>query len=402
MMKKVISIVIALTIMMSIAIPVSVSAVTKVAGVKQIGHSTTSVEISWNRYNGADKYKIEYSDTATGSYTEDTSYNTDGTESIYNLFAGVTYYVRVTPHVGNSWLTAAASEPFAVVTAPNSVSDLKQTNATASSITLSWSKSDGATSYNIYKHYSSDNIQKIGSTKSNSYTVKGLSNKKSLDFSYIYVYPVRSSGTYDAQGSYTSTSWYYNLRLAPPKGAAPKIGAYYYSSSNNVYFSRPDVKFQDGYQFKIYKTNSKKAVKTLTNETSCTLSKNQFYKVKTRSYAQIGGKKVWGKWSKFSYFVPGLKTIGVTSKSQHSVRIHWSKAKGGKIKYDIYVTKSYSKDLRKFKKNYKKTSIKVTKCGKRRLERNTYYYFYVKPKIKVGKKFKASQVYNYVTTYTAY
>ena len=399
MMKKVISIVIALTILFSIAVPVSAGAVNKVTGVKQTQAGTSYFTIEWDQYSTVTRYKVEYSTSMNGQYTTDTDY-AGSSRTVYTNFAGKTYYVKVTPYVNGSWLTSAASTPIEVVTAPKKVTDIKQTGISTNSMKLLWSASSGAQSYNIYKYYTSTNIKKIGSTKTNSYTIKGLSNKKNLDFYYIYVRPVRKSASYTAEGEY-EYAYYYNLKLTPQKGKTPKL-SYYYTYGAEVYFARPELKFQDGYQFKIYKANKKKVVKTLTNKYSCKLKKGQAYKVKTRSYTLFNSKKKYGKWSGYKYFVTGLKSLKISSKTKHSVKLKWSKAKGGKFKYDVYVSKNYNKGKKKAVKNTKKTSATVSKMGKKSLKKGSYYYFYVVPKIKVGKKYKKSDIMTYVYGYTKY
>ncbi len=398
-MKKVISIVVALTILLSIALPVSAGALDKISGLKQTGASSNSVEVSWNRYTGADKYKVEYSDSANGTYKDETNYNTDGTEAIYSLFHGTTYYVRVTPFVSGAWLNAAATT-LQVDTAPDSVENLKQKSCTESSATFTWTASSGATAYNIYKYTDSTETY-VGQSKTTSYTLKGLSNKKDIPFSYIHVRPVRKTASYAAEGYYTSL-YSYNIKLKPAKPKAPKLNNYY-SSSGNIYLEGPEAKFKNGYQFKIYNASGKKTVETLNNTCfSSDLKKGRAYKVRARVYTILNNTKIYGKWSKYTYFTTGVDDLRVTSKTKTSVRIAWKKIKGAKVKYNIYVSKSYKSGLKKFKKNLGKNACKVTKYGKKRLKKSTYYYFYVFAKIKVGKKYKTSPVFSYVTSYTSF
>lgn len=399
-MKKLLSIVIALTILLSIALPVSAGAVTKVEGVKQTGASNSTFEVSWNEYYGATKYKLEWCNTPNGSYTVDSQYITSYKDTVYNRYAATTYYVKVTPYVNGGWLNAAASNPIAVNTAPNNVTNLKQTKCTKNTATLSWTGSLGATSYKIYKWTNSIETY-VGSSKTTSYTLKGLSNTKDHSFSYIHVRPVRNTTGYDATGGYESLYNYY-IKLTPAKPKAPSI-SYFSSYSGNVDFTYYSLKYQNGYQYKVYKANSKKTVLTLNDSRYATgLKKGQFYKVRARVYTNLNGNKVYGPWSNYTYFSTGVKNLRCTSKGTNSIRVAYSKVKGGKVKYDIYVSSSYNKGLKKFKKNVKSTSVNVTKIGKKRLSRNTYYYVYVKPKIKAGKKFKVSPIYSYLGTYTKY
>lgn len=277
------------------------------------------------------------------------------------------------------------------------VSNLKQIKATKNSITIQWSPASDATSYNIYKIHNYSGEEKIGSTTSTSYTVTGLSNTSDLEFTSLRVVPVSSSGE---EGYSSSDIYRSSLRLVPAKGSA-KI-SYFWSTSSSVTFAYPELKYQDGYQFKVYKANKNKAVKTITNSRDVKLKKGQFYKVKTRSYVLVNSKKLYGAWSSFKYFTVGLKSLKSTSRTTHSVKIKWAKVKGGKVKYDIYVSKNYNKGKKKTLKNVKGTSARVSKIGKKSLKKGAYYYFYVVPKIKVGKKYKSSPIMGYLWTRTNY
>lgn len=395
-MKKFIAIFTALLILVSIVVPVSISAYGKVTGVRQTNASSSSFEITWNEYQGADRYLIEWGLSPYDLSNTEHGYNSC---SVYGRFPGKTYYVRVTPCVNyDDPVNSAASDVISVVTKPSEVKNIKQTKATTSSVTLKWDKSSGATSYDIYKYFRNGTNKKIGSTKSNSYTIKGLSNKNELPFSSIEVYPIKSSGSYRAVG-YSTSIGIYNFNLTPAKAAAPKV-TIFNSSKKNVWLDRTKTKYQDGYVYKIYKAKGKKAVKTITNNYQCNLKKGVFYKVKTRSYTRVNGKRYYGKWSKFTYFISGVKSLSSRGRSKHSVSLKWSKIKGGKVKYDIYVSKHSYKGLKLSKKNVKGTSAVISKIGKKTLKRHTLYYFCVRPKIKIGKKYIKSVVYSYTLEFT--
>lgn len=396
-MKRFIAILTALTILVSIAIPVSAASVNKVTGVRQTNAYNSSFGITWNEFPGADHYKVEWGYSPNNITEVETEYATSYT-SVSNRFPGSTYYVRVTPYINGKFDLSAASDAVAFVTSPSEVKNLKQTKATTSSVTIKWDKSTGATRYDVYKNFRNGTDTKIGSTKSNTYTIKKLSNKKDLPFSSVSVYPVRSSGSYDARGSYGYMS-VYNFNLTPAKAATPRV-TIYNSSTQNVWLERTGLKYQDGYNYQIFKAKGKKPVKTITNNYQCKLKKGVFYKVRTRSYTRVNGKKTYGKWSDFNYFVTGVKSVSSKGRSAHSVRLKWSKIKGGKVKYDIYASKSYKKGLKISKKNVKGSSAIVSKIGKKSLKRHTLYYFYIRPKIKVGKKYKKSSVSSYVLEFT--
>lgn len=405
-MKKVLALIITLTIILSIAIPVSASAAGRVTGLKQIGSTDYSFSFSWDEYRDANVkgYKAEWSYSPNGSYTEITS-NTSRTffdASYTNAHAGSSYYVRVTPYVNGSWLTSAASEPLQVVTAPDKVGDIKQGKPSEKSLKISWQKSEGADCYDVYKYYSYQNMKKVGTAKGTSFTIKGLSNKKNFDFSYIYVYPVKKSASgYEAQG-YANYIFSSNLKMLPKKVSKPKL-SYYSQYSKEADFGYEDIKFSSGYQYKVFKANSKKAVKTITDTRYCkNLKNNTAYKAQVRYYTIVNGTKYYGKWSGFKYFVTGVKNMRITGRTRGSITARWGKPNGGKFKYDVYVAASGNTNPKLFKKNVSKTSITVNKYGKSRLKSSTYYYVRVFAKVKAGKKYVKSEIYSYAGTITKY
>ncbi len=396
-MKKLISLVLALTILASAAI-FSAGAATRVDGLKQIGASSTSFEVSWKEYFGATRYRVEYSNSPYGTYMNDTDYaSTSLKETVYSVSPGNTYYVKVTPYVNGEYVTTATSEPFVVATAPNEVTNLKQTNATTNSFTVKWTASIGATKYAVYKYL--NNTEKlIGTTSKTSYKVKGISNKKDVGFA-VHVKAVKNVNGYNAESNYAYLSGY-SINLIPAKPKAPKLSSTF-SSIGVVYIDHQSVKFQDGYKIQINKANSKKVLKSDTSYRFSDLKLGQFYKTRSRAYTKIGSssKERYGAWSKYTYFALGCSKIKASG-NYKSIKASWAKMKGGKVKYDIKVSKSYKKGIKLFKKNVKGTSVTVNKYGKKKLSGRTSYYIYIQPKIKVGKKWVNSPIMSYVSTYT--
>jgi hypothetical protein len=391
-MKKIIAIVLALAVLASSAV-FAANAASKVTGVKQIDASATSFKIAWNDDFGVNRYKIEFSaNGASGDYSEDTIYASNFEHYVFSRQAGRTYYVKVTPYIDNRWATEKTSDPYPVATAPNAPSNIKQTGATANSFTISWSGSYGATAYGVYKKVGSVESL-IGTTTSTSYTVNKVSNKKELDYNVV-VRALRNVNGYNAASNYTSI-YNWDLKLVPSAPPAPKVTDVF-SGLGVVYFKNPNVAFQKGYDVNIYKANKKAVYTSGTGWRYEGLKKGQFYKAKCRAWTSVGtsSKHLNGKWSKFSYFSLGCSSIRASA-NKNSVKLKWSKVKGGKVKYDIYVSKNSNSGLKKFKKNVKGTSLRVTKFGKKKLSRRTFYYFYVKPKLKVGKKWVASPYASY-------
>lgn len=400
-MKRIISIVIAIAVMLSIAVPVAVNAASQVSNVRQTGADRTSVSVAWDTILGASRYKVEVSESQNSGYIVDSDYSSQS-ETIYNLGAGKTYYVKVTAYINGSYNTSTTSTPIKVCTAPDKVQNFRQTNATTSSVTLAWTKVSGATSYAIYGRENNQDYP-IGTTTGTTFTIKGLSNKNNFPYD-IYVRAIRKEGSFEAGGDmyYYNYAGIYgnNINLVPKKAAAPKLSTVY-DSIGVVYFDTPSVPYQKGYETKIYKSNKKSVYTSGLGYRFEGLKKGQFYKARKRYYTTVGDKNSnkYGAWSSYTYFTLGCKAVTATS-GKNSLNVSWNKVKGGSVKYDIYVSKNKDTGRKKFKSNVKGTSIKVTKYGKKKLSRRTYYYVFVQPKIKVGKKTYKSPMVSYIYTST--
>lgn len=400
-MKRFIAMLIALVVMLSVAVPAVVSAATKI-NVTQSEDSTNSVKVKWDTILGAKRYKIEISESADSGYIVSDDYATGYERTIYSLGAGKTYYVKVTAYINDGFDASTTSEPLAVVTAPEKAENFRQTAATTSSATFKWDAAKGATSYKIYARANNQEYP-IGTTEKTTYTVKKLKNNAKIENDY-FVRAIRTDGGYNAG---LTTSYYncsqiysYNINLVPKKAPKPKVSSAY-SNIGVVYFTSPSLPFQKGYETAVYKADGKKVFKKGTGYRFEGLDQNQFYKVKTRAYTNIGANKSnsYGAWSDYCYFSLGCKKVNVKA-AKTSLSVYWSKVKGGKVTYDIYISKTYDAGLKKVKANVKGTSLKITKFGKKSLKKGTTYYVYVKPKLKVGKKTYVSPVYSYTSATT--
>lgn len=400
-MKRIISMVIAIAVLITIAVPVAVNAASQVSNVRQTSANQKSVGVAWDTVLGASKYMLQISESEYDGYIVDSEYSSYS-RTIYNLGAGKTYYVKVTAYINGAYDMSTTSTPIKVCTAPDKVQDFRQTNATTSSVTLTWSKTAGATSYAIYGRSNSQDYP-LGTTTGTTFTIKGLSNKNSFPYD-IYIRPIRKDGDFEAGGdlSYYNYAGIYgsNIKLVPKKSETPKFSSILYNSGI-VYFDTVSAPFKSGIQMQIYKTDKKKVFSSNTGTRFEGLSRGQFYKARRRFSTTVGDKNStkYGAWSGYTYFTLGAKTSNATS-GKNYIKASWSKIKGGNVKYDIYVSKNKDTGLKKFKSNVKGTSIKVTKYGKKKLSRRTGYYVYIYSKIKDGKKTYTSPVYNYVYTST--
>ncbi|HEY1789049.1 MAG TPA: hypothetical protein VGJ73_12885 [Verrucomicrobiae bacterium] len=125
--------------------PVFVSATTS------LGH----VNLSWTAISGAVTYNI-YRGTSSGGETLLASGLTSASYVDSAVANGVTYYYEVTAVNGSSAQTSDSSEiSITAIVAPLVPTNLSAFSTATQQITLSWTASAGATSYNVYRGTSS-------------------------------------------------------------------------------------------------------------------------------------------------------------------------------------------------------------------------------------------------------
>lgn len=373
----------ALTVMV-LAMGVMVSAAQtpgKVTGLKQTGASGSSVSVEWDSQLVDCKYDVEISLDGKSWNICDSRYSSS--VSIYNLNGGKTYYVRV--RANNESGYGAYSDTLAVVTDPSEMTSIYQSKATTSSITISWKKVEGATSYQIYQYINGTSVYK-GETSNTYYTIKGLKNGQVLPFSWIDVKPIRSAGTYKADG-YSKSITSSNLRLIPKKVTNVAI-KYYWSPFKEINIGFNDTQYHDGYQYEVYSLNGKKPLnKSYTSSSYSTTIGNikeyRFYKLRVRAYVTVNGKNLYGPWSDYIGFAFQPK-VEINTAGSNGFKLSWKKVKGAK-NYTLYMSTAQKSGYKKIK-TLKKNSFKVTKFKNKKLKKRKYYYFYVVANGKMGKK----------------
>ena len=130
---------------------------------------------------GADGYRVYQYNSKTGKYK--TVKTLTGTSyTVKNLKAGTSYKFAVKAYTkdGDETLWAASSKTITTATKP--VTPIVKATAGSGKVTLSWSKVSGATGYVIYMQNTSGDYEKLGSTKSTSYTKKSLKKGKTYKF----------------------------------------------------------------------------------------------------------------------------------------------------------------------------------------------------------------------------
>jgi|GEM_PF-1668523 len=246
--------------------------------------TSSSLVISWNSVSGATSYKVYRASSPDDSYSLiTTTLLTSFTDS--DLSSSTTYYYKVA--AVNTYGAGSKSSYASGTTtsggsgsAPSTPTGLYTGSATASSLTLSWSSTGGASSYKVYRATSSTgSYSMINTVYSPSYTDSGLSSLTT------YYYKVAASNSYgdSSQSSYvsgTTTSGGTGSAPATPTGLS--VGA---TSSTSIAISWNFV--SDATSYKVYRSSSSGGSYNLVGsptapaftDSSLTASTTYYYKV---------------------------------------------------------------------------------------------------------------------------
>lgn len=373
-----------MTMMLGMLVSAEVVAPGKITGIKQIEAGKSSVKISWDAQIDC-RYKVELStDGVNWIETEDTSLTS---ESEYGLATGATYYARVKGYrqewvsKGYTYYYGEYSDTIQVVTAPDEVTNITQTDATIDTASFTWTGVFGATYYSVYKEVNGIEAF-VGKTTSTSINITGLSR---VDFNIIVKAAKASSAGFTVEGN-SKKLYSHNINLIPSKPGNIYVSNYW-GSLKEIQAKWDQSMFADGYQVEVYRANDKKPMSTLQTSFESVYAKNinekNFYKIRVRAYTTINGQIKYGQWSDYVHLAqqPKVKLKKVGSKK---LKVSWNKVNGA-TSYTVYMSTKKDSGYKKVK-TLKKTSLTVKKFKKKALKKNKTYYVYVVANKKVGKK----------------
>ena len=329
--------------------------------------SATSIQLSWSQIDSATNYEVYQSTHSDGEFKLiDIVSATDYT--IQNIIPGATNYfkVRAVKEVDNTKIYSQYSTVIHTKTAFNTPSNLKVTSKTYNSISLSWSKVDGAEGYEIWMATSKDGkYTKVNTTKATSFKHSNLTTNKT------YYYKIRAyTGNKPIYSSY-STIASTKISFASPTNLKVTSKTY-----NSISLSWSKVDGAEGYE--IWMATSKDGKYTKVNTTKATsfkhsnLTTNKTYYYKIRAYT--GNKPIFSSYStiantKISFATP--TNLKVTNTTYNSISLSWSKVDGAKG-YEIWMATS------KNGKYAKVNTTTTTSFKHMNLTANKTYYYKIR------------------------
>ncbi len=159
----------------------------------------------------------------------------------------------------------------------------------------------------------------------------------------------------------------------------------WYPDVDEVSFTWDKQTGANGYECTLINASGKTVRKwtVRSNIAYCEVSSSQIYKVKVRSYTVISGKKTWGK-SAETYLIMQPNCSKKTKVSTGKLSIYWGKIKGASS-YDIYVSKKEKSGFVKVKTVSSKTNkLVIKKFKNKKIAKTDKFYIYIVAKKKVG------------------
>lgn len=313
-----------------------------ITGLKQTDATGTAATICWNRYSGAKYYDIYYATSSSGAYKKINESHQETTYHFSDLRQGRTYYVRIHAYNMNAQ-KIAQSATLTIVTAPvGFLENLKVTKNTTNSISVKWSKVQGANGYQV--RCFSDNEESVSKKVTTTtttfrnldpgetYTIMVLPYKKSAKGFYAY-------GWESAQKLFDCTT-----ALSKPKklnvSTLYDMPGYLPQAKGYIEAEWSAVRGADGYEYRLYHVATGKLLESKMVKKLRTVFKsvdNRIYEVKVRAYSKNGNKTVYSSWT-CAYHSLGV-SMGTYTCNASSTKIttSWSKVSGA-TGYDVYVS----------------------------------------------------------------
>lgn len=299
-----------------------------------------------------------------------------------NLKAGSSYYLQV----GTSFSAGTSvpediswSETAEVVTAPETLKEISQTNASASSVTLEWEAVDGANCYGV-------SCYPVGGKEKDAADILAETNKavvRDLQTDTAYNVSIRagrrSASGFIAYSAGKKSS--HNVKTLPGKVAGLENTSFGTNNkSARIEWEKTEVAEQYEY---IVSDNKGKKIRTDTVSAWYVnvekLSDNRFYLVKVRGCITLSGnRKKTGAWSDPLYFAasPGKESLRAEN-AGNAIEVSWGKVAGA-TGYTVYISEKRNSDYRKASTvNAAKRNLKIKKFNKKKLVKGKTYYIRV-------------------------
>lgn len=334
--------------------------------------NTTSISLQWDKVSGASGYRIYIYNSSKGKWIFEKS-TSKNTAKISDLTSAKAYKFRVRAYSGTKNKTYGDYSP-AILTAtiPAQLKNLKASDITSSSLTLTWSKVKRATGYKLYVYDTkTSSWKKIGNAVTTKCTISGLKSGTKYKFKG---YAFFNNGTKDFAGKYSS------IVTAASKPDKVENLSVMSTTKNSVTLTWSKV--SGATQYRVYKYTDgewERVAKVKTN--SCTLSATKEQeKYRVRACIVLSDSTVYGAYSSSIYAssTEGISTDVNTPENltlsadtaKKKINLSWN-ASNGATGYEVEVY-DYSDSAWKAVGKTEKTTYSYS------VSSNDEYYFRVR------------------------
>ena len=301
-----------------------------------------SATLKWKAAPGASAYIIYKKDIGTdGKFvkvatTKKTTYHVEYPASPRTVY----YSVQSKATVNGKTTLAAVSQPVYISLWPKAVTMLMLKEAKHDSLTLEWTKADGASEYHVYQYVGGE-LQEIGTTDKTTYTVTGL------DAETKYSFRVRAVAVYLDQVTETEISPVLTAMTSfgTVKGATAVV-----NSNNTAVLSWNALNGAAGYEIEKKDGGdwspigeSKTTVFNVSDkEDGDKLDVGKIYYYRIRAYLEEDGEKIYSPYTDVIevHSVPGKpEKAKAAAGSRHAIVLDWPVVEGADGYYIQYYNK---------------------------------------------------------------
>lgn len=380
------------------------ASVGKPVNVKQSGHSTDWVSVTWDDLHNSDGWEYQVSKDGT-TWKSENSYCYQGMH-LSNIEAGTSIWFKVRgidkDSYGKVVSYGAWSDSVELVTSPDvKVSGVKSSSHTNTGFTLSWKPVKGANTYKVKvsdkEYYTNKNTIKIGKlAKNKNYSAYICAGRASNSYKAYQVWgvdfaaPVKplTISKFEVSEFYRSDDGKMNVNVIKPK--------YNYGYSSTL----AELELWTSYgKPKRLKTFNNKYISSMSISHSQLAKKcNKLLKVRIRYRVSDSNKKyISGNWSDWKYIVNRVN-YNKSKFKNGKLTVSWKKITGAKG-YKVYACNKLDGKY-KLVKTTGSNSYTTSKVIGGKVRKGKSYYFKVIPYVVVkGKKINVSTLNEVLSVY---
>ena len=349
---------------------IKTSAVEKMKNVTQIGATTSTVELAWDTVAEDDvEYQVYTSVDQKAWLLRGTT--VQSTFVISDLATACKLYVKVQARTQNT--VGATSQVVQVVTAPEAVTNVKQTDATYDRVYFTWNPLPRVDCYYIYSEYTKPIV--LDNPKEAKTCIAGLSSNSLYTF-YVAGAVISDNGYVATGQTMLRGGCSVETKTAPGKLTASEYKVSYEGGDSEIMITADPPSGANGTQIRFYIGKGKKEIGTYNQNVTFPASKyqNKFICFRARAYCYHHGRTYYGPWTRYRYFA----NMNIKTKCKKKIgTVTWKKVQGAKL-YEVYLSKKQNRGFKRVA-TIKRNQLKLIRYGNIKFKKRQMCYIKIVP-----------------------